>query len=60
MRIGAALIELYLPDADSLKARRRVARSVAEAHNGYLTVRSELGHGSIFTMVLPAASQSSN
>jgi hypothetical protein len=30
MRIGAALIELYLPDADSLKARRRVARSVAD------------------------------
>jgi signal transduction histidine kinase len=37
-----------------------VARSVAEAHSGYLTVLSELGHGSIFTMVLPAASQSSN
>jgi two-component system phosphate regulon sensor histidine kinase PhoR len=32
-----------------------VARSVAEAHGGYLTVRSEQGHGSIFTMVLPAA-----
>ena len=30
MRIGAALIELYLPDAESLKARRRVARSVAD------------------------------
>ncbi len=32
-----------------------VARSVAEAHGGYLTVRSEQGHGSIFTMVLPAS-----
>jgi signal transduction histidine kinase len=32
-----------------------VARSVSEAHGGYLTVRSEQGHGSIFTMVLPAA-----
>jgi hypothetical protein len=30
MRIGAALIELHLPDADSLKARRRVARSIAD------------------------------
>lgn len=30
MRIGAALIELHLPEADSLKARRRVARAVAE------------------------------
>jgi two-component system phosphate regulon sensor histidine kinase PhoR len=34
-----------------------VARAVAEAHGGYLTVRSEQGHGSIFTMVLPAAAQ---
>jgi signal transduction histidine kinase len=32
-----------------------VARSVAEAHGGYLTVRSEQAHGSIFTMVLPAS-----
>lgn len=30
-----------------------VARSVAEAHGGYLSVRSEAGHGSIFTMVIP-------
>ncbi|MCB9453353.1 MAG: PAS domain-containing protein [Anaerolineaceae bacterium] len=30
-----------------------VARSVAEAHGGYLSVRSEAGHGSVFTMVLP-------
>lgn len=30
-----------------------VARSVTEAHGGYLTVRSEQGQGSIFTMVLP-------
>jgi len=30
-----------------------VARSVAEAHGGYLTVRSEQSHGSVFTMMLP-------
>ncbi|HEX2907089.1 MAG TPA: HAMP domain-containing sensor histidine kinase, partial [Phototrophicaceae bacterium] len=30
-----------------------VARSVTESHGGYLTVRSEPGQGSIFTMVLP-------
>ncbi len=30
-----------------------VARSVAEAHNGYLSVKSEPGRGSIFTLVLP-------
>jgi signal transduction histidine kinase len=32
-----------------------VARAVAEAHNGYLSVRSAPGEGSIFTFVLPAA-----
>jgi two-component system phosphate regulon sensor histidine kinase PhoR len=32
-----------------------VARTVAEAHGGYLTVNSQTGHGSIFSMVLPAA-----
>ena len=30
-----------------------VARSVAEAHGGYLSARTELGKGSIFTMSLP-------
>jgi signal transduction histidine kinase len=30
-----------------------VARTVTEAHGGYLSVKSEVGHGSIFTMVLP-------
>lgn len=30
-----------------------VARTVAESHGGYLSVRSETGQGSIFTMVLP-------
>jgi two-component system phosphate regulon sensor histidine kinase PhoR len=30
-----------------------VARTVAESHGGYLTVRSEVGQGSVFTMVLP-------
>jgi signal transduction histidine kinase len=30
-----------------------VARTVAEAHGGYLNVRSEEGAGSVFTMVLP-------
>ncbi len=32
-----------------------VARTVAEAHGGYLTVRSEAGQGSIFTLVLPVS-----
>jgi len=32
-----------------------VARTVTEAHSGYLSVKSEVGHGSIFTMVLPVA-----
>jgi signal transduction histidine kinase len=32
-----------------------IARTVIEAHGGYLTVRSQPGQGSIFTMVLPAA-----
>lgn len=31
-----------------------IARTVAEAHNGYLSVQSAVGTGSIFTMVLPA------
>jgi signal transduction histidine kinase len=30
-----------------------IARMVTEAHGGYLTVRSQAGQGSIFTMVLP-------
>lgn len=32
-----------------------IARTVAEAHRGYLSVRSKVGEGSIFSMVLPAA-----
>jgi len=32
-----------------------VARTVTEAHGGYLSVKSEVGHGSVFTMVLPVA-----
>lgn len=32
-----------------------IARAVAEAHGGYLTVNSNPGEGSIFTLVLPAA-----
>ena len=32
-----------------------VARTVAESHGGYVTVRSEIGKGSCFTMVLPTA-----
>jgi signal transduction histidine kinase len=32
-----------------------VARTVAEAHGGYLSVRSKPGEGSTFTMVLPLA-----
>jgi signal transduction histidine kinase len=31
-----------------------VARAVAEAHQGYLSVRSKVGMGSTFTMALPA------
>jgi signal transduction histidine kinase len=31
-----------------------IARKVIEAHGGYLTVRSQSGQGSIFTLVLPA------
>lgn len=34
-----------------------IARKVAETHNGYLTVHSSPGAGSVFTMVLPVASQ---
>jgi signal transduction histidine kinase len=30
-----------------------IARKVAESHGGYLTVRSQQGQGSIFTLVLP-------
>jgi signal transduction histidine kinase len=30
-----------------------ISRKVAEAHGGYLTVRSQQGQGSIFTLVLP-------
>lgn len=33
-----------------------IARRVTEAHGGYLSVRSQQGQGSVFTMVLPAAS----
>jgi signal transduction histidine kinase len=33
-----------------------VARTVSEAHGGYLTVQSEVGQGSVFTMVLPVES----
>ena len=32
-----------------------IARKVAEAHNGYLTVHSGPGEGSVFTLVLPVA-----
>lgn len=35
-----------------------VARTVAESHGGYLSVRSEAGQGSIFTMVMPAGAAS--
>lgn len=35
-----------------------IARKVAEAHKGYLSVRSTQGQGSIFTMTLPAAPES--
>lgn len=37
-----------------------VARTIAEAHHGYLTVRSEAGHGSCFTMVLPTEQETSS
>ncbi len=30
-----------------------VAKTVAEAHGGYLSVQSEVGQGSVFTMILP-------
>jgi signal transduction histidine kinase len=33
-----------------------VARKVTEAHGGYLSVNSQQGRGSVFTMVLPLAS----
>jgi signal transduction histidine kinase len=32
-----------------------VAKTVAEAHGGYLTFQSEIGQGSVFNMVLPAS-----
>ena len=32
-----------------------IARKVAEAHHGYLTVHSSPGEGSVFTLVLPVA-----
>jgi signal transduction histidine kinase len=32
-----------------------VARTVMESHGGYLSVKSEVGQGSIFTMVLPVS-----
>lgn len=32
-----------------------IARTVAEAHGGYLSVQSEVGQGSVFTLALPAA-----
>ncbi len=31
-----------------------IAQKVTEAHGGYLTVSSQPGHGTVFTMVLPA------
>jgi len=34
-----------------------IARKVAEAHNGYLSVHSSPGEGSVFTLVLPVARQ---
>jgi signal transduction histidine kinase len=33
-----------------------VARTVTESHGGYLSVKSEVGQGSIFTLVLPVSS----
>jgi len=33
-----------------------VAKTVAESHGGYLSVQSEVGQGSVFTMVLPLQS----
>lgn len=35
-----------------------VAKTVAESHGGYLSVQSEVGQGSVFTMVLPMQSSS--
>jgi signal transduction histidine kinase len=32
-----------------------IARTVTEAHGGYLSVESQLHQGSVFTMILPAA-----
>ena len=50
--------EAKTPDGQTLDPRGLgqglyVARSVAEAHGGYLTARSELGKGSVFTLALP-------
>jgi len=30
-----------------------VAHSIIEAHSGYINVKSEVGHGSTFTIMLP-------
>jgi two-component system, OmpR family, sensor histidine kinase KdpD len=34
-----------------------IAKTIVEAHGGSLTVRSELGHGSVFSFTLPTDSQ---
>ena len=58
-----ALEKIFLPfyQVDSSLARQyagsglglTIARHVAEAHGGQITVRSELGQGSVVTVVLP-------
>jgi len=49
-------VQTVAPLATKPAIQKFVAKTVAESHGGFLSVQSEVGQGSVFTMVLPLQS----